>query len=228
VEAVSPEFVRQQLDVVLEDIEPHAAKTGMLATTPVIEAVCEGLKAAKFEKLVVDPVMVSKHGHRLLEESAEKAMAEQVLPLAYIVTPNLGEAEVLTGLEVRDVPQMKDACKKLMDMGAKSVLLKGGHLEGFQLTDVFYDGEGFISMSGARVDTPDTHGTGCTLSAAIAAELARGHDLLEAVQNARAFLRSAIEQGVKVGKGINPVNHLWKIQQYETPVADDEIHTPDF
>jgi hydroxymethylpyrimidine/phosphomethylpyrimidine kinase len=216
VELVSPDFVLRQLDVVMRDIRPAAAKTGMLATPAIMEAVREGLASAKFDQLVVDPVMVSKHGHRLLEPQAERALAERIVPLALIVTPNLGEAEALTGREVRNVAQMKDACRRLIDMGAKNVLLKGGHLAGGEVTDVFCDYDGFMtSMSGSRVDTPHTHGTGCTLSAAIAAELAKGADVLDAVQSARAFLRTAIERGIEVGEGINPVNHLWKIQEAE-------------
>jgi hydroxymethylpyrimidine/phosphomethylpyrimidine kinase len=214
VELTSAEMVRAQMQAVLSDIQPAAAKTGMLGSAEIIEAVCAELDAFEFRTLVVDPVMISKHGHRLLDADAEQTLRHKLLPRSHLVTPNLPEAAALAGVdEPTNLDEMEDVARRLVNAGARNVLVKGGHLAGDELVDLFYDGSTFEPFYGERIDTPHTHGTGCTLSAAIAAGLARGLELVEAVVQARAYLTEAIHRAFLVGKGIGPVNHLWMLPQ---------------
>jgi len=205
VECLSAELVLAQLEAVLEDIPPQAAKTGALGNEEIVRAVAQA--AARFTfPLVVDPVMISKHGAPLLSEPAQALIRTQLLPQATLVTPNRAEAEALTGIRVRDLESMEKAGRRLVEMGARAALIKGGHISG-DATDLLVTAGGCREYPARRVDTPHTHGTGCTYSAAIAAALAKGSPLAEAVATAKAFISRAIETNPGLGHGAGPVNH---------------------
>lgn len=206
--AVEPAFIAQQIEVVLSDIGADALKTGMLHSAEVIGAVAAGLKKhAAGVPLVVDPVMVAKGGHRLLLTEAEAALRDVLLPMAALITPNLPEAEVLAGIPVRIEADMERAAGKLMALGAKAVLMKGGHLEGDRVVDLlFHDGR-VDRFEDARIASRSTHGTGCTLASAIAAGLAQKMGLRDAVARARDYVRKAIEAAPGFGRGHGPLNH---------------------
>ncbi|MFQ5915484.1 MAG: bifunctional hydroxymethylpyrimidine kinase/phosphomethylpyrimidine kinase [Nitrospinota bacterium] len=209
--AVPPEFVAQQFDSVCSDVPIRAAKTGMLADAELIEIVAAKVREYGIRPLVVDPVMVAKSGDRLLARGAQNALIRHVLPLADIITPNLGEAETLTGMSVRDLEQMREAARRMRDLGCKSVLVKGGHLKG-EATDVLYDGSNFTEFRAGRIDSKNTHGTGCTLSAAIAANLAKGNPLDDAVREAKNFIIEAIRTApAGIGSGNGPLNHMYRL-----------------
>ena len=205
VHPVPAEFVALQIQTVAEDIGVDAAKTGMLHSREVVLAVAETVKGL-IPQLVVDPVMVSKSGARLLEETAEQALRDELLPLARILTPNLPETEVLCGHTVRTRHQMRDAARAILDLGPETVVVKGGHLEDSPV-DLFYDGEEFETLDYKRVETKNTHGTGCTYSAAIATCLGRGMEPRNAVEVAREALQRAIENALPLGHGHGPLNH---------------------
>ena len=207
---VPPDVVAAQIDAVLEDIGADAAKTGMLSSTPIIEAVADRLRAHSVAALVVDPVMIAKSGDALLRPEAVRALRELLLPMATVVTPNAPEATVLSGLEVRDLASAREAARRIRDLGPEMVIVKGGHLGGERSDDLVFDGRSFEILSGPRIGTPHTHGTGCTFSAAIAACLARGLEPLAAAREARAFLQGAIEHAEPLGAGHGPVNHSWR------------------
>jgi len=205
VEYLSPELVIAQLDAVLADIKPRAAKTGALGTKEVIEAVAA--KAAGFSfPLIVDPVMISKHGGALIEKKAVQALKDHLLPKADLVTPNILEAQELAGMEITDADSLKEAAKVISKFGVKAVLIKGGHRKG-KAEDVLYAQKKFFTFSSGRVDTVHTHGTGCTYSAAITAEIAKGNDLNQAVETAKQYISKAIETSPGLGYGSGPVNH---------------------
>jgi hydroxymethylpyrimidine/phosphomethylpyrimidine kinase len=205
VECISPELVVEQLEAVLEDIPPNAAKTGALGNAAIVTAIAEA--ASRFDfPLVVDPVMISKHGAALLGPEAVEAVRGQLIPQAALVMPNLPEAERLTGTEVRSLPAMRDAARRLCEMGARAALVKGGHSTG-DAVDVLYNKGEWRVYEATRIDTQNTHGTGCTYSAAIAAELAKGTELSEAVARAKAYISKAIATNPGLGHGSGPVNH---------------------
>ena len=205
---VDPAFIRQQIEVVLADIGADALKTGMLHSAEVIAIVASALKKhAPGVPLVVDPVMIAKGGHRLLLSEAEAALRDTLLPMATLLTPNLPEAEVLAAFPVRVEADMKRAAERLAALGAKAVLMKGGHLEGERIVDLlFHDGR-FDRFEDQRIQSRSTHGTGCTLASAIAAGLAQKMSLLDAVARARAYVRRAIETAPGFGRGHGPLNH---------------------
>lgn len=201
-----PGFVVAQLDAVLDDIPPSAAKTGALGGTAIIEAIAE--RASDFEfPLVVDPVMVSKHGAPLMADDAVDALVRRLLPHAALVTPNLPEAARLAGFEVRTAPDMERAARAIASLGPRAVLVKGGHLEGDAMDLLWANGRA-VHLPGERIASTHTHGTGCTLSAAITARLARGEELEHAVRGARAFVRAAIANAPGLGRGCGPVDHF--------------------
>jgi hydroxymethylpyrimidine/phosphomethylpyrimidine kinase len=214
VEVVSSELVREQIRAVVEDIPPGAAKTGALGNAAVVEAVAEAARDFRFP-LVVDPVMISKHGLPLIEERAIEAIRLLLLPRAALITPNLPEAACLTGITVDSPESMRDAARKLVDCGARAALVKGGHLAG-SATDVLFDGA-FHEFPGERWNTPHTHGTGCTYSAAITAGLAGGLALPEAVGRAKCFIHEAIRTNPGLGQGHGPVHHFAVLRQGEQP-----------
>ena len=202
---VPPQFVERQIDSVLSDIGADAIKTGMLANQEIIEIVSKKIKQYKVQKIVVDPVMISKSGAYLLRKDAQDALIKKMIPLAWVVTPNLMEASVLTGLKVNSLEGMKKAAHQIYKLGAKHVVVKGGHLKGMAI-DLLYDGKKFIEMEGVRIETKNTHGTGCTFASAIATLLAKGDAVDEAVKKAKTFITMAIQSGFSLGKGIGPTN----------------------
>jgi hydroxymethylpyrimidine/phosphomethylpyrimidine kinase len=211
VHPVPPDFVAQQMRVVLEDIGADVVKTGMLNTPAVIEAIVAVLDEHPGIPLVVDPVMVAKGGDRLLQEEARHALEKQLISRAAVITPNLPEAEVLTGRTLRDVDDMRAAARMLLGYGPRAVLLKGGHLEGETVTDLLVTAEREESFSSARIDSRHTHGTGCTLASAIATGLAQGMDLAGAVLRARDYVLEAIRSAPGYGKGHGPLDHAWPL-----------------
>jgi hydroxymethylpyrimidine/phosphomethylpyrimidine kinase len=205
--------VLAQLDSVLGDIPVQAIKTGMLASVPIVKTV-SGVLSGVAVPIVVDPVAVSKHGDSLLSPGALDAVKERLLPLATVVTPNLLEAELLTGIQIADEAGMLKAAEAISALGPRWVLVKGGHLPG-QPVDLLYDGQRAIRFPGQRIISRHTHGTGCTLASAIASFLACGSDVPEAVESARQFVAGAIAGGFPLGAGIGPVDHAWRIRLSE-------------
>jgi len=209
---LSPETVGDQVRAVVTDIGVDAGKTGMLASAPIIVAVADAVAEVGLPNLVVDPVFMSKHGHPLLQEDAVDALRTRILPLARLVTPNLPEASGLAGFPVHTPEEMERAGREILALGPRAVLVKGGHLEGGDATDLLVQAEGVQEISAERVDTPHTHGTGCVLSAAITAHLARGASLEEAVQKGKSFVTAAIRAALEIGEGIGPVNPAWGLE----------------
>lgn len=206
---VPPTFVAQQLDSVLSDLGTDAAKTGMLATAEIIEVVAAKVREYQVDKLVVDPVMVAKSGDPLLAREARETLVRQLLPLALVVTPNVPEAEVITGLKIQDLDGLREGARRITALGARWVVMKGGHLEG-SATDIVFDGHDFYELTAERVPTKNTHGTGCTFSAAIAAALAAGKSPLEAIAQAKEYITGAIQHSLALGHGYGPTNHLYR------------------
>ena len=208
IQEIDPAVVAAQIEAVIEDIGFDAVKTGMLASTGIVEVVASILQREHARNLVIDPVMVSKTNARLLEPDAIAALKARLLPLAEIVTPNLPEAEVLSGHTIADAESMREAARRIRDLGPRRVVIKGGHSEGPYVVDLYFDGEKFEELKAERARTTATHGTGCTFSAAIAAYLAHGLPPLEAVARAKEFLTAALLAAPGIGKGIGPVNHF--------------------
>lgn len=214
IHAVPVDFIRLQMRLCLEDLGADCLKTGMLATAEVIEAVvAEHAASAPRVPVVVDPVMVAKGGDRLLAEEATQALVTRLLPIATLLTPNLPEAEVLSGRSVRTLADMEAAGRALLARGPKAVLMKGGHLAGDTLTDLLITAEGIVAFSGPRIDSRHTHGTGCTLASAIATGIAQGLSMRDAVERARAYVQEAIRTAPGFGKGHGPLNHAHTVRQ---------------
>ena len=209
---LEPRAVFEQIESVATDIGVDAAKTGMLASAPVMDAVADACERFAIPNLVVDPVAVSKHGDLLLRPDALETMRRRILPLATVATPNLGEVEQLTGVRVERRADMLQAARAVRALGARWALIKGGHLPGPEAVDLLFDGDEQVWLEAARIDTPHTHGTGCTLSSAIAANLALGLDVVTAVREAKAYLTGAIAGGFPLGKGIGPTDHAWRLR----------------
>jgi hydroxymethylpyrimidine/phosphomethylpyrimidine kinase len=209
--AIPPEFIARQIDAVVKDIGADAVKTGMLSNSRIIETVAAMIMEYGLRPLVVDPVMVAKSGDALLEPEARDTLISSLLPLATVVTPNLPEAEVLCGFPVTDMDGMRRAAQSIHAQGPLCVVVKGGHLEetGFS-TDLFYDGVRFEELSEPRIDTRNTHGTGCTFASAIAARLALGDEMLDAVRAAKRYVSSilAASAGIHIGHGHGPMDHM--------------------
>jgi hydroxymethylpyrimidine/phosphomethylpyrimidine kinase len=206
VKVLAADLVAEQIAALLEDMPPAAAKTGALGSAAVVEAVAEIASTFRFP-LVVDPVMIGKHGQPLLGSKARAVLRDRLLPLAALVTPNLPEAEALTGMTIRTAGDMRQAACRLHKLGARAVLLKGGHFEGEAL-DILFDGARWREFSAPRISTGHTHGTGCTYSAALTAGLARGLSLGDAVARAKEFISEAIRSNPGLGRGAGPVNHF--------------------
>jgi len=204
---VAPEFVARQIDAVLSDIGADAIKIGMLSTAPIIEAVAARLRAHDRRPIVLDPVMIAKSGDPLLEPAARAALIAEMLPLAAIVTPNLHEAAVLAGISVESEADMADVARRILALGPRAVLVKGGHLKD-AATDLLWDGRTLHRFEAPRLDSPHTHGTGCTLSAAIAAGLAHGRALVDAVGDAKRYVTAAIRGGFQAGRGVGALRHF--------------------
>lgn len=217
IHAVPPDFIAAQMDAVLTDIGTDAVKIGMLHAPDVIETVADRLKAHGVGNMVLDPVMVAKSGDKLLRDDAVEALRTHLLPRADLITPNLPEASTLLERPVETATEMAAACRDLAELGCRAVLLKGGHLAGGDSTDCLYiaKSDTLVSLPAPRIETPNAHGTGCTLSSAVAAHLARGHALEEAVRRAKAYITEALAAGARfrIGHGHGPVHHFhatWK------------------
>jgi hydroxymethylpyrimidine/phosphomethylpyrimidine kinase len=209
--AIPPEFVARQIDAVARDIGTDATKTGMLSNRQIIETVSARIREHRLQPLVVDPVMMAKSGDALLEPEARDALISELLPLATVVTPNLPEAQILCGFEVADMESMRRAARAIHALGPRSVVVKGGHLsDPGSSIDLFYDGQRFEELSEKRIDSRNTHGTGCTFASAIAARLALGDDVLEAVRAAKRYVTGilAASAGLSIGHGHGPMNHM--------------------
>jgi hydroxymethylpyrimidine/phosphomethylpyrimidine kinase len=205
-----PDLVAAQIDAILSDIGTDAVKTGMLSSSPIIRVVADKAKEHGLPNLVVDPVMVAKGGDRLLQEEAVEALRSLLIPLATVVTPNLPEAAVLVGRKVESLEDARRAARDIVAMGAGVAVVKGGHLQG-DAVDVFYDGTTMRELSVPRIDTTSTHGTGCTFASAIAAGLARGMEVEEAVAQAKEYVTEAIRRAFPMGGGHGPLNHFYKL-----------------
>jgi hydroxymethylpyrimidine/phosphomethylpyrimidine kinase len=201
-------LVASQIDAIVSDIGTDAVKTGMLSASAIIDTVADKLREHRLANLVVDPVMVAKSGDRLLRDDAVTVLRELLLPLAAVVTPNLPEAGVLAGFAIDSVEDMRRAAKEIVGMGARAVVVKGGHRVAAEAVDVLYDGATFRDYSAPRVDTTSTHGTGCTFASAIAAYMARGEPLAEAVGQAKEYLTEALRRAYPIGGGHGPVHHF--------------------
>lgn len=211
VHEVPATFVRQQLDSVASDIGVDALKTGMLANAETIAAVAEGLDAHALDVVVVDPVSASKHGDLLLRPEAVEALRDLLVPRALVVTPNAGEVGLLTDVEVSSRRDLRRAAEAVLELGPRWALIKGGHLpDNEDAVDLLTDGDTWHEIPGRRASTRDTHGTGCTLAAAITAGLAAGRDVVAAVEAAKTYVTGAIENGLRLGSGIGPVDHGWR------------------
>lgn len=209
VEAVSSSLVAQQIDCVFEDIRPDAIKIGMLGNAGIIRTVAKRLSFYRAECVVLDPVMVSTSGRKLLDPEAVELLRDMLFPLAQVITPNLPEAEALCGFSVQNEMEMERAARFLSEQSGVAVLLKGGHLTG-RADDLLYEGREAHWLSGERVSNPNTHGTGCTLSSAIACHLAQGEDLLKSVRQAKSYLTGTLKAGLNLGKGNGPLNHMYQ------------------
>jgi phosphomethylpyrimidine kinase len=204
------DIVARQIDCIYDDIRVDAVKIGMVSSVEIIEAVSKSLIKNHAGNIILDPVMISKSGYYLLKPEAQSALVEKLFPLALLVTPNLFEAQAITNRKIESVEQMKDAAKDILKLGAKTVVVKGGHLAG-DAVDVFYDGTGFACYTGERIDTKNTHGTGCTFSSAVAALVARGYSLRDALREAKAYINTAIAHSLALGSGHGPTNHFYSL-----------------
>jgi hydroxymethylpyrimidine/phosphomethylpyrimidine kinase len=208
--AMPADLVTAQIEAVVGDIGADAVKTGMLASAAIVEAVGAAIEALELPQVVVDPVMIAKGGDALLDDDAVAAMRAELLPRAHVVTPNVPEAEVLSGMTIRTVADMHTAADRILRMGPRVVLLKGGHLDGPNSVDVVCTADERFEISRLRIETRHTHGTGCTLASAVAANLALGLPDREAIEAAREYLDGAIRHAPGIGKGHGPLNHFWR------------------
>ncbi len=213
VHVAPPEFVTAQIDAVVTDLGCDAVKTGMLATAAIVEAVADAITRHHLPNVVVDPVMVAKSGDHLLAAEAVEAVRRRLVPAARVVTPNIPEAEVLTGLTIRSLDDAAVAGRAILAMGAAAVVVKGGHLDREDIVDVLVTSAGIVHLTGPRVPGVHTHGTGCTFAAATAARLALGDDVEAAVRAAQAFVREAMRAGVPLGAGHRPLDHQWAMRR---------------
>jgi hydroxymethylpyrimidine/phosphomethylpyrimidine kinase len=210
VHAVPDDFVTLQVDAIVSDIGCDAVKTGMLANSTIVEAVAAAIESLELPNLVVDPVMVAKSGDHLLDDEAVHAVRWTLLRLARVVTPNIPEAEVLAKMAITSVADMKEAARRIAMLKPAAVVIKGGHLAGPEVIDILLEKGQFHEWIGPRIEGPNTHGTGCTFASAIAAHLARGASLQEAVPAAKAYVEGAMRHGIPLGKGHRPLNHFWR------------------
>lgn len=207
--ALPPELVAAQIDAVAKDIGAHAVKTGMLVDSAIVVAVAGKIREHRLANLVVDPVLTATVGETLLRGGAVKTLCDHLLPLAAVVTPNIPEAERLTGIRLHDLRSIKKAAERILSMGPQGVVIKGGHRRG-PATDFFYDGRRFREITSPRIRARNTHGTGCTFSAAIAANLAKGMELEQAVIQAKRYVSRAIRRSFGIGQGAGPLHHFYR------------------
>ncbi|KKI94112.1 phosphomethylpyrimidine kinase [Bacillus sp. SA1-12] len=214
---LSVEAVVNQIEAIGNDLGTNAVKTGMLFSSEIIQSVAEAVKKFQWEHVVVDPVMIAKGGASLLQNEAVAALKQYLIPLAMVITPNIPEAEVLADMSIRTMEDRLEAAKRLYRLGAKYVVIKGGHDDGEELVDVLYNGKEFTYYKGLRIATKNTHGTGCTFAAAVTAEIAKGNTVEQAVQTAKSFIQAAIEADLEIGNGHGPTNH-WAYQQQHAKI----------
>lgn len=210
VQDIDPLIIEKQIEAIFDDISVDAVKIGMVSVIDTIEIIAETLKKYAVKNLVVDPVMVSKSGYHLLQPEAKEALIKLLLPMSTVITPNLPEAEVITGKKIRNIEEMKESASILQSMGPKYVLIKGGHLKG-EAVDILYDGTDFKHFISKRIQTKNTHGTGCTLSSAIASNLGKGLSINESVQKAKEYINIAIQHSLSIGKGVGPTHHFYEL-----------------
>lgn len=219
IQDVTPDMIAAQLDAVFEDIPPDAVKIGMLSTPDCMRAVAAKLREYHPANVVIDPVMYAKNGCPLMDPSAIGTLIAEIIPLADVLTPNIPEAECIAGMKIESLADARDAAVRIHALGCKAVLVKGGHALG-DAEDTLYDGTAFRSFCAERIDTKNTHGTGCTLSSAIAANLARGADLGTAIENAKRYVTTAIRHALPLGKGCGPTHHFYDL--YEKSGLNDD------
>jgi hydroxymethylpyrimidine/phosphomethylpyrimidine kinase len=210
VHEIPTDIIAAQIEAIITDIGADAVKTGMLSSSAIVEVVAQELKRHRVEALVIDPVMVAKSGDPLLQQEAVEALRAKLVPLAAVVTPNIPEAEVLTGLKITSLDDMRLAAEKIIEMDARGVVVKGGHLAG-PATDLFYDGSRFQEFTAPRIDTKNTHGTGCTFASAIAAGLARRLSVIDSVAQAKEYVTEAIRRSFPIGQGHGPLTHFYML-----------------
>jgi hydroxymethylpyrimidine/phosphomethylpyrimidine kinase len=210
VHVVPDDFVTAQIEAVVSDFGCDAVKTGMLANATIVEAVAAAVESLELPNLVVDPVMVAKSGAHLLDEEAAHALRWTLIRLARVVTPNIPEAEVLAKMTITSVDDMREAARRIAMLKPAAVVIKGGHLAGPEVIDILLEGGNFHEWIGPRIEGPNTHGTGCTFASAIAAHLARGATVKEAVPAAKEYVEGAMRLGIPLGKGHRPLNHFWR------------------
>lgn len=208
IQDIDPEMVEKQIEAIFEDISVDCVKIGMVSKTETIQAITNKLSLYKPKTIVLDPVMISKSGYHLLEKEAAVTLITYLLPMATVITPNLPEAEVILGREIKTIQDMERAAVDLHKMGPKYVFIKGGHLEG-EATDILYDGLKLTHLRQQRIHTKNTHGTGCTLSSAIASNIALGYSMEDSVKKAKAYITIAIEHSLTLGKGVGPTHHFY-------------------
>jgi hydroxymethylpyrimidine/phosphomethylpyrimidine kinase len=220
VQELNPDIVYDQIICLFDDIHIHAVKIGMVSSISLIETIAAALNAVDSPQIVLDPVMISKSGYDLLKPDARQALIRLLFPLADVVTPNIFEAQAIVGRKIQNHAEMETAAQDILALGTRKVVVKGGHLGGSHATDVVYDGVSFRNLASHRVDTKNTHGTGCTFSSAIAANLALGKSFFEAVSDAKIFITGAIENSLSIGCGYGPTNHFFKLYAKAGMVVD--------
>lgn len=211
IQEIDPGIVHDQITCLFDDIHIHAVKIGMVSSVRLVDAIAGALSEVDRPPVVLDPVMISKSGYALLKEDARQALVEKLFPLAEVVTPNIYEAEALAGCAVTDAKGMENAARKMIDLGAAKVVVKGGHMQGRKATDLLYDGAAFRRLSSPRTRTRNTHGTGCTFSSAIAAYLAKGLSFFDAAAHAKTYITGAIAHALDIGKGHGPTHHFFDL-----------------
>lgn len=212
VEPLAADLVTAQIEAVAGDMELHATKTGMLPTAAIIEAVAAAIDELELPMVVVDPVMVASAGQRLMDADAVQALRDELLPRAFVVTPNIAEAEILAGRQIETADQVRDAARRIRELGARAVVVTGGHGVGADVVDVLFDGQAFSELRHRRMSGCSTHGTGCTYAAALAAGLALGDDLVTAARHAQQYVAGAIQHALRIGHGRSPLNHFWNFR----------------
>jgi hydroxymethylpyrimidine/phosphomethylpyrimidine kinase len=212
-EALPADLVTAQIEAVVSDIGAHAVKTGMLANAAIVEAVAAAIEDLDIPFLVVDPVMIAKSGDRLLDDEALGAMRSELLRRAFVVTPNIPEAETLSGLTIASDADRQEAARRIQKLGPKAVIIKGGHLPSEMIHDLLYDGHRFEEFTTRRIEGRHTHGTGCTFAACLAANLALGRSLVDAIPLAQGYIAGGIRFGLDIGKGHGPLDHFWRFRE---------------
>lgn len=205
------EFIEMQIRAIYEDIDVDAVKIGMLSSSEIIKTVAKALTYYNAKNIVLDPVMVSKSGFKLLKDEAISTLVEDLIPLCTIITPNIDEASLMAGIKIKNIEDMEKACNKIYKLGAENVLIKGGHLDGEPI-DVLYDGKDFTYFKGKRLISKNTHGTGCTLSSAIACNLALSYSIVDAVKRSKEYIQGAIENSFSIGYGVGPIDHFFRFR----------------